>query len=369
VPDTIQPVANPEALERRSHPRERVLYSCMKLENDNAGIILDISESGLAMQVVRSLPDDSLAQMRFQLSQSETWVEVRGRIAWMNDAKTRVGVEFVELPDEGRTLINNWISSIAEPSTTTEENLSVEENAPMHPAPAVSEPVSEVPVPAAKATIEVAESSKQDSVAKEIVEIPSNTAETREVKLSPQYGRALLEPVVTGNVRRTIPSSLYLPYEETTPALGETVGARKPGQLIGIAVLTVFLASTLLFLAFHLRIVGNSSQGGEVDALTNRDDLPSNSSPSPKNPSVETERLRERPGFVIQVSALTHERDAIVLAETLRQMNFPAFVWRRKTDHLYRVVVGPHSDANSALKDKKELKKQGFDVIGMPWNP
>jgi cell division septation protein DedD len=357
VPDTFQPVANPGALERRSHPRERVLYSSMKLENDNAGIILDISESGLAMQMVRSLPDDSLPHMRFQLSQSETWVEVQGRIAWMNDSKTRAGVEFIELPDEGRTLINNWISSIAGPSTAAEGNSSVEENA-LHPAPAVLEPVSEVPIPATKATIEAAERAKADSVAKDPIKIPSNAAEIRDVEPTAQSSRTRPEPAVTGNVRRKIPSSLYLPYEETIPASGETVGTRKPGQLIWIAVLTMLLASTLLFLAFHLRIIGNS-----------RNDLPSDSSLKAKSPSVETERLRARPGFVIQVSALTHERDAIVFAETLRQMNFPAFVWRRKTDHLYRVVVGPYSDANSALRDKKELKKQGFDVIGMPWNP
>jgi PilZ domain len=114
VPDTFQPVADPEAPEWRSHPRERVLYSRMKLEleNDNAGIILNISESGLAMQVVRSLPDDSLPQMRFQLAQSETWVEARGRIASINDAKTRAGVEFVELPEEGLGIAGSACNSV-----------------------------------------------------------------------------------------------------------------------------------------------------------------------------------------------------------------------------------------------------------------
>jgi SPOR domain/PilZ domain len=357
VPDTFQLVANPGALERRSHPRERVLYSSMRLENDNAGIILDISESGLAMQLVRSLPDDSSPHMRFQLSQSETWVKVQGRIAWMNDSKTRAGVEFIALPDEGRTLINSWISSIAGPGTAAEVSLSVEENA-VQLAPAVLEPVSEVPVPATKTTMEAAESAKADSVSKDPIKTSSNAAEIRDVEPTAPSPRALPGPAVTGNVRREIPSLLHLPCEESASASGETVGIRKPGQLIGIAVLTMLLAFTLLFLAFHLRIIGIS-----------RDDLPSDGSLKPKSPSVETERLPARAGFVIQVSALTHERDAIVLAETLRQKNFPAFVWRRKTDHLYRVVVGPYSDANSALKDKKQLKIEGFDVIGMPWNP
>ena len=67
--------------------------------------------------------------------------------------------------------------------------------------------------------------------------------------------------------------------------------------------------------------------------------------------------------------AMTHEENAMALADSLHQNNFPAFVSRRGTDHFYRVVVGPYSDVDSALRVKEQLKKAGFDAFRTPWNP
>src|ERR1700693_144650 len=100
MPDTVQSAENPGTSERRLRPRKQLLFPWIQLGADNGGIILDISESGLAMQAVRSLADGELPAMRFQLSESQTWIETRGRIAWISASKNTAGVEFVGLPEE-----------------------------------------------------------------------------------------------------------------------------------------------------------------------------------------------------------------------------------------------------------------------------
>jgi len=93
----------------------------MQLEDDNGGIILNISESGLAMHTVRSLTADVLPGMRFQFSRSQNWIEARGRIAWISASKKMAGVAFVDLPDEARNQIRDWILKVP-PSGWPEEN-------------------------------------------------------------------------------------------------------------------------------------------------------------------------------------------------------------------------------------------------------
>ncbi len=67
--------------------------------------------------------------------------------------------------------------------------------------------------------------------------------------------------------------------------------------------------------------------------------------------------------YVLQVAALTRESDALGLASTLRQKNFPAFVSSPGTDKFYRVQVGPFADAQSAAAAKKDLENAGFKAI------
>jgi hypothetical protein len=102
---------DPQTDERRTHPRRQALFSCMQLEDENGGIVLNLSEGGLAMQVVRSLRHDRLPQMRFQLLQSGVWVEASGLIAWISPSRTTVGVEFVSVNPEDRARLREWLAS------------------------------------------------------------------------------------------------------------------------------------------------------------------------------------------------------------------------------------------------------------------
>src|ERR1700676_3233209 len=67
------------------------------LGKDNGGIILNISEGGLAVALASPLDSNGLARMRFQTPGSGDWLEVSGEIAWISKLKRDAGIRFVDL--------------------------------------------------------------------------------------------------------------------------------------------------------------------------------------------------------------------------------------------------------------------------------
>jgi TonB family protein len=77
---------------------------------DNGGIVLNISESGLAVHAVSVLPPDPTVDLRLQLHKSCKRLEARAKVAWMSDTKKEAGVEFIDLPEEVRLEIKEWLA-------------------------------------------------------------------------------------------------------------------------------------------------------------------------------------------------------------------------------------------------------------------
>src|SRR6202167_2490901 len=103
--------------ERRDHARTPVSpQAFVKFGENNYGFVFNISESGLvfAPTEILTLAVAAVAKMRFQLPQSKDWIETRGEIAWIADSKKEAGVRFVDLHDDTRIKIRNWIAQ--EPS-------------------------------------------------------------------------------------------------------------------------------------------------------------------------------------------------------------------------------------------------------------
>lgn len=72
-------------------------------------------------------------------------------------------------------------------------------------------------------------------------------------------------------------------------------------------------------------------------------------------------------GVVLQVGAMKVEDNAAAMAQELRKKKFPAVVFRHGNDKLYRVAVGPYSDADSTAKVKEQLEKEGFKPLLQRW--
>jgi hypothetical protein len=122
MPDTFQSSRNPTVSDRRIHRRQRVLFSCVELGDNSGGVLLNISQTGLALQTVTELIDDELPKMRFQFSRAQAWIEAKGRIVWKSDSTRSAGVEFIGLPEEARNQIRQWISLTLHPSRSAQES-------------------------------------------------------------------------------------------------------------------------------------------------------------------------------------------------------------------------------------------------------
>jgi DedD protein len=67
--------------------------------------------------------------------------------------------------------------------------------------------------------------------------------------------------------------------------------------------------------------------------------------------------------LVLQVAAVTHESDAVAMADALQRKKFSAFVLAPSGDNFYRVQVGPYRDERNAESAKNALERAGFKSI------
>ncbi|HVB56327.1 MAG TPA: SPOR domain-containing protein [Candidatus Acidoferrales bacterium] len=67
--------------------------------------------------------------------------------------------------------------------------------------------------------------------------------------------------------------------------------------------------------------------------------------------------------IMLQVAAVTHQSDALAVADALQRKRFPSFVVAPSSDNFYRVQVGPYVDERAAESAKNALSHAGFKAI------
>jgi TonB family protein len=98
-----------KAPDRRTHVRIQLRsLAYLELDPNNGGVILDISEGGLAIQAAETLTGLVFPRMRFRLPQSETWIEVSGKLIWQGKSRKEAGIELVDLNQSARQQISRW---------------------------------------------------------------------------------------------------------------------------------------------------------------------------------------------------------------------------------------------------------------------
>jgi len=104
----------PRSGERRRLPRRRI-YSLAYLEvgSDNGGMVLDLSEYGLAFQAFNPLVDLTRVNLRIQPPKSRKKIVATAEITWLSESQTEAGVRFLDLSDDARMEIADWISAEA----------------------------------------------------------------------------------------------------------------------------------------------------------------------------------------------------------------------------------------------------------------
>jgi TonB family protein len=96
--------------DRRIYSRRSVRsLAYIDLGGDNGGIVLNMSEGGLALHSAITLNQVHLPRIRFQLPQCPDWIETRAEIAWTSETKMQAGLLFIGLPDRARQQIRDWV--------------------------------------------------------------------------------------------------------------------------------------------------------------------------------------------------------------------------------------------------------------------
>jgi PilZ domain len=97
--------------DRRVHQRfEDLRASLVELGGNNNGIVLNISEGGMAILSTEELDLNALRNLRFQAPEFEHWMEIAAEIAWISDSRKQAGMRFKGLSETARTQLRAGIS-------------------------------------------------------------------------------------------------------------------------------------------------------------------------------------------------------------------------------------------------------------------
>ncbi len=98
------------APDRRHSLRQRVNTPAFaSFDGVTGGMILDLSEEGMAMQSLAPLSAHSILPLHLSLGEPTAYLETTGYVAWA-DALGRAGVRFSELPDAARERLREWLT-------------------------------------------------------------------------------------------------------------------------------------------------------------------------------------------------------------------------------------------------------------------
>jgi TonB family protein len=132
--------------DRRVHSRLPIRsLAYVELDEGNGGIVLNVSEGGLSVQAFASLMDDVLPGVRFQLSESEGWIQAHARITWTGESRKLAGLEFVDLAEDDRSRLKEWLAREAVPPRDVSATGTIsKEDKPPAPAPEASEAAASI---------------------------------------------------------------------------------------------------------------------------------------------------------------------------------------------------------------------------------
>jgi cell division septation protein DedD len=310
------------------------------LDQSSHGLVIDVSESGLAVCELESRAPGDVLPFLFDLPEGNGRVEGRAEIVWKNDSVHRTGLRFLELARPSREQLGEWISSRA----WTMRMAGVEREYPEPADVTVATPSPDHPDFAR-----------------------GRDADAEGVVLPPMPQLAGADSSSNGAVQATF------------AALAERM---KSGRAVGVGVVAILLLTVSGFLLYSHseRGVRSKTQPAERAPAESASETPSPTSTSipsaapaaslPSTTEFPTPAARPNaPGVVLQVGAMLHEANATALVSDLRRKNLPAFVLPRQGDDFYRVVVGPYPGGESSLKVMDQLQKQGLKSLIKPWVP
>jgi cell division septation protein DedD len=413
----LNSTSNPHSTERRSCERQTVLFSSVFISEKVRGRVLNISRSGLALETEYGVVDDEYTNLRFQFSPRMPWVEARGRVAWKNNTKNMVGIQFTDVTEVAQKEIESWIELRRELLGASRTNeLSADALRWVTPEPSAEIPAAKA-TPASDLFDVVGENQEErsfDPPSSRLAETDGSVRPTIDhadldtaYKNEPPIVPAAQYPSDSGDL--SAESSIQPPHRPLpswarevtdTPTAAATEDATEDNQdivggasvskalkLVGLAVVAVLVLVVLFVRGLTVRKSANIQMNKEQASVARPvapTSHPAQPTPSTERPAVPPlqpvaptsssavnaplpKLTAHPPAYVLQVGAMSQESNANRLAATLRQMNFPAFVLREPTQQFHFVFVGPFESVDAATKVKNDLEKRGFQAMRKEW--
>ena len=114
----MQPVPEQFTKAPENHGEERRLrvrrspaaLTYVTLGENNGGILANISETGMSVTAGEPLRENLFSRVSFELPQSDRVIESSAEVVWTSESKKEAGLRFVDMREETREQIRNWIS-------------------------------------------------------------------------------------------------------------------------------------------------------------------------------------------------------------------------------------------------------------------
>ena len=97
--------------ERRSHPRvlpRTLIY--VACGESNGGMVLNVSDDGMAISMAIPVGDEAYSNLHVRMNGLAQSIKVHGRMAWTTKSKKRAGIQLVDVSDEQRGQIREWLA-------------------------------------------------------------------------------------------------------------------------------------------------------------------------------------------------------------------------------------------------------------------
>jgi len=297
--------------DRRQHPRlipdSALMVSVNKLRS---GFLCDLSEGGIAFDGLVAENGPNVISLAFDLPDGGGLIEAIAEIVWACESRRRTGVRFLELAEASRQRLREWLSARVVTLDCGQQGT------------------------ASGSTLSGITSAARSWILQEISDGRSSAHASG--RISEERGSG-----------------------ESEEATRRQTSYRVASIVLGLAL----VCSVFVTLGYYLPPLDSAPKtSGYISASASAVQFPPNGSITPVSQTSAVAPTSYE-GFVLQVGAMAHKENADALVERLRQKSFPAFVFDRVGDGLYRVDVGPYPSADYAHGVKDELTSAGFRTI------
>ena len=93
---------------RAQHRHELRNLTYVTLDEANGGIVRNLTDNGIGVQLVAAVRPQQQLRVRFELRYPRLRVESRGEVVWATSSG-QCGIRFLELPERAGRQINEWI--------------------------------------------------------------------------------------------------------------------------------------------------------------------------------------------------------------------------------------------------------------------